>query len=55
MTGKPCCTCQLAYGPAEEVAPELHDEDCKLYLQALAAEEMRERARTLAQARAEEG
>lgn len=52
---KPCCTCQLAYGPAEEVAPELHDEDCLLYLQALAAEEIRERSKTLQRAVTEDG
>lgn len=51
---KPRCNCPLAHGPAETVAPELHDEDCALYLEALAAEEVRERFKTLARAFADE-
>lgn len=51
---KPRCTCQLAYGPAEGIPAELHDDDCLLYLAALAAEEVRQRFMTLARGRTDE-
>jgi hypothetical protein len=32
------CNCHLAEGAAETVSPELHDEDCALYLQSIVDE-----------------
>lgn len=51
---EPRCTCALAYGPAENVPGELHDEDCLLYLATLASEEAAERFKTLRSVLAED-